>query len=61
MSIAGWFIMTFSVLGMSILFVWCIYKVLTLPEADEHIHSQSDITPNDQIKQPLFMGSGHVE
>lgn len=48
MSIAGWIIMLSSVVGMTFLFCWCIYKVLTIPDASEHIHSQSDIDPKDQ-------------
>jgi hypothetical protein len=48
MSAAGWIIMLASVLGMTTLFFWCIRKVLSLPEASEHIHSQSDIDPHDQ-------------
>lgn len=48
MSAAGWVIMIASVLGMTTLFFWCIRKVLTLPEANKHIHSQSDIDPRDQ-------------
>lgn len=48
MSTAGWIIMLLSVGGMTSLFCWCIRKVLTVPEASEHIHSQSDIDPHDQ-------------
>ena len=48
MSLAGWIIMLVSVLGMTFLFYWCIRKVLTLPEATDHLHSQSDIDPHDQ-------------
>ncbi len=48
MTAAGWTIMLISVIGMTSLFAWCIRKVLTLPEASEHIHSQSDIDPDDQ-------------
>ena len=48
MSAIGWVIMLVSVIGMTSLFFWCIRKVLTLPDASEHIHSQSDIDPHDQ-------------
>lgn len=50
MTIAGWSIMLISVIGMTSLFAWCIRKVLTDPEASEHIHSQVDIDPHDQDK-----------
>lgn len=48
MSVAGWIIMFVSVFGMTLLFFWCIRKVLTLPDGTEHIHSQSDIDPHDK-------------
>ena len=48
MTVVGWIIMIVSVLGMTSLFCWCIFKVLTLPGASGHIHSQSDIDPRDQ-------------
>lgn len=48
MTIIGWAIMLISVIGMTTLFAWCIRKVLSLPDASEHIHSQSDIDPHDQ-------------
>ena len=48
MSAGGWIIMLVSVGGMSALFFWCIRKALTLPDATEHMHSQSDIDPHDQ-------------
>lgn len=48
MSAAGWTIMMISVFGMTGLFGWCIFKVLTIPGSDRHIHSQSDIDPRDQ-------------
>ena len=48
MSPVGWTIMIVSVVGMTVLFVWCIRKVLSLPDGTQHIHSQSDIDPHDQ-------------
>lgn len=48
MNAGGWIIMFVSVLGMSTLFFWCIRKVLTLPDATDHLHSQVDINPKDQ-------------
>jgi hypothetical protein len=35
MTIAGWIIMLLSVGGVTVLFAWCLYRVLTAPPADE--------------------------
>ncbi len=48
MTAAGWIIMVSSVFGVTGLFVWCIFKVLSLPGATEHLHAQTDIDPHDQ-------------
>lgn len=38
MTPGGWIVMLVSVLAVSSLFVWCIYKVVTTPGETEHIH-----------------------
>ena len=43
MTIAGWIVMLFSVIGMTGLLAWCIYKVFSTPESTEHLHTQVDI------------------
>jgi hypothetical protein len=48
MSPTGWIIMLASVLGMTTLFFWCIYKVVTHSDAREQLHSPADIDPQDQ-------------
>mgnify|MGYP000703086894 CR=1 FL=1 len=48
MSPIGWIIMLASVLGMTTLFFWCIYKVITHSDAEEQVHSPADIDPHDQ-------------
>jgi heme/copper-type cytochrome/quinol oxidase subunit 2 len=47
MTTAGWFVMSFAVLGMTGLLIWCMWKVLSTPGATEHLHSPSDIEPDD--------------
>ena len=47
MSAGGWIIMILSVGFVTVLFVWCIYKVLTTPDASQHLHSQADIETPD--------------
>lgn len=38
MNTGGWIILLISVGGVTSLFVWCIWKVLTTPGESEHIH-----------------------
>jgi hypothetical protein len=47
MSAIGWIIMLTSVIGMTSLFSWCIYRVLTHKEPEKQIHSPVDIDPQD--------------
>ena len=47
MTPTGWIIMLTSVIGMTSLFSWCIYKVLTHDDAFDQIHSPADIDPED--------------
>lgn len=48
MTTGGWIIMFVSVGFVSILFGWCIYRVLTTPGAESHLHSQADIRTPDR-------------
>jgi hypothetical protein len=48
LSAAGWATMLLSVGFVSSLLGWCIWKVLTLPGSEEHLHSPADIHPPDQ-------------
>ena len=48
MSALGWVIMLVSVLGMTWFFVWCIYKVLSLPGSEKHLHGQVDVDTRDR-------------
>ena len=51
MNVGGWILMTLSVGGVTILFVWCLIKVLATPGSSDHIHSQADIEPPDTNDQ----------
>ncbi|MFA7236553.1 MAG: hypothetical protein WC058_06800 [Phycisphaeraceae bacterium] len=42
----GWTVMLLSVGFVTILLTWCIGKVVTTPGSEEHLHSQSDATPD---------------
>lgn len=48
MNTSGWIIMLLSVGTVSILFAWCIYKVLTTPGETEHIHGFEIETPDEK-------------
>ncbi|MFW6059680.1 MAG: hypothetical protein ACODAQ_05830 [Phycisphaeraceae bacterium] len=46
----GWIMMVLAVGGMSVFLAWCVYKVVSTPQATEHLHSQADIHPPDEGK-----------
>ena len=48
MTLSGWIIMALSVSTVTVLFLWCIYKVLTIPEETEHIHGFEQDPPDVQ-------------
>ena len=48
MNTGGWIIMLLSVGTVSLLFVWCIYKVLSTPGETEHIHGFELETPDEK-------------
>ena len=47
MTAAGWIVMLAACFGMTGFLAWCIYKVITTPQAAEHLHAQTDIDPGD--------------
>lgn len=47
MNAGGWIIMLLSVGFVTVLLVWCIYKILATPGATEHVHSEADIDTGD--------------
>lgn len=47
LTVGGWVIMVLSVGFVTILTSWSIYKVLTTPGSEAHVHSQADIQTPD--------------
>ena len=47
MTIAGWIIMLLSVGSMTVLFVWCLYRVLAHTPDAEKLHGIDDIETPD--------------
>lgn len=47
MTPGGWFVMLASIAIMTGLLGWSIWRVVTTPGSEEHIHSQADIEPAD--------------
>lgn len=52
MNPGGWLVMVLSVGGMTLFFLACVRKVLTTPEAAEHLHSQREPTPDENGDRP---------
>jgi hypothetical protein len=50
MTTAGWVIMLSSVGTVTLLFVWCLYRVLTHTPPPESLHGIDDIIPDDVDK-----------
>ena len=48
MNTGGWIIMGLSVGTVCVLFVWCIFKVLTTPGETEHMHGFEIETPDEK-------------
>jgi len=47
MTPAGWIVMFLGVGGMTALLAWCVFKILSTPEATRHLHSPADIDTGD--------------
>ena len=48
MTLGGWLIMLISVGTVTVLFCWCIYKVLSLPGETEKMHGFEFETPDEE-------------
>jgi hypothetical protein len=46
MTFGGWIVMIISVGAVTILFGWCIYKVLTAPNECDNVHGFELDTPD---------------
>lgn len=46
MTLGGWIVMVSSVSAVTILFGWCIYKVITTPNETEKLHGFEFETPD---------------
>lgn len=46
MDTAGWIIMLTSVSSVTLLFGWCLYKVLSIPHETEHLHGFEQEPPD---------------
>ncbi|WFB35450.1 hypothetical protein P3T73_14930 [Kiritimatiellota bacterium B12222] len=47
MTVAGWMVMGFTVIGVISLLSWSIWKVISTPNSTEHLHGTMDIDPED--------------
>ena len=48
MTSTGWIVMIVAIGGMTSLLAWCVYKVMSTPDATKHLHSPMDIDPGDE-------------
>ena len=47
MTTAGWIVMIVAIGGMTGMLIWCVYKVVSTPGSEEHLHSPMDIDTRD--------------
>ena len=48
MTPGGWFVMLVSVGSVTLLFLWCLWKVLTTADESEKLHGFSFETPDEK-------------
>ena len=46
MTFAGWITLIVSIGSTSVVFFWCIYKVLKTPDETDHLHGFDSHTPD---------------
>lgn len=51
MTAGGWFVMFVSVGGVLTLFLWCLWKVLTTPRDDGHLHGATGLDTPDSKEE----------
>ena len=49
MTLGGWIVMLSSVVGVTVVFLWCLWKVLTTPEESEKLHGFFFETPDEKV------------
>jgi hypothetical protein len=52
MTLGGWIVMILSVVSVTGIFLWCLWKVLTTPEETEKLHGFSFETPDEKSDKP---------
>ena len=50
MNAGGWLVMITSVGSVTLLFVWCLWKVLKSPHKEEKLHGFSFETPDEEAE-----------
>jgi len=48
MTLGGWIVMLLSVISVIVVFLWCLWKVLTTPDESEKLHGFSFETPDEK-------------
>lgn len=48
MTSGGWIILIMSIGTVSILFFWCIFKLLSIPKETKHLHDLEPKTPKEK-------------
>jgi len=48
MTLGGWIVMLLSVISVTVVFLWCLWKVLTTPDESEKLHGFSFETPDEK-------------
>ncbi len=46
MTAAGWIIMFVSVGSVTSLLIWCVYKIVSIPDETEHVHGFEQEPPD---------------
>ena len=50
MTLGGWIVMLLSVISVTVVFLWCLWKVLTTPDESEKLHGFSFETPDEKVE-----------
>lgn len=51
MTVGGWIVMGLSVGSVTILFLWCMWRVLNDPEEPRHMHGFDTHTPDEESEK----------